>query len=110
MIKNGGYGMRCSILVQQRTFRKLIFNSCGIEFVDLMGEEFVFIAVYTFPSTDTQNKASSINESNHPLTPLYICLQEASYFSRSGLSSDLSIKTLKVNVKAYTFLYRNINI
>lgn len=45
--------MRCTNFVVQRTFRKLIFNSCGIEFVDLMREEFVFIAVYTCPSTDT---------------------------------------------------------
>ena len=45
--------MRCAKFVVQRTFRKLTFNSCGMEFVVLMGEEFVFIAEYTCPSTDT---------------------------------------------------------
>jgi hypothetical protein len=53
MIKNGGCSLRCTNFVMQRTFRKLIFNSCGMKFVNLMGEEFVSIAVYTFPSIGT---------------------------------------------------------
>lgn len=67
--------MRCTNFVAQRTFGELTFNSCGKEFVDLIGE-FVFITAYkyTCPSTDTYNKPSTIIEAYHHLKQLYICV------------------------------------